>query len=84
MLAAAEIAQELGLPAKMRLVGYAFKGVEPEVMGYGPIPATEQALKRTGLSIGDIGVFEINEESPGWKEAVNALTMYCGDRMTVG
>jgi acetyl-CoA acyltransferase len=61
MLAAAEVAQELGLPARMRLVGYAFKGVEPEVMGYGPVPATEQALKRTGLTIDDIGLFEINE-----------------------
>ena len=61
LLAAAEVAEELGLPARMRLVGYAFKGVEPEVMGYGPIPATEQALQRTGLSIDDIGLFEINE-----------------------
>jgi acetyl-CoA acyltransferase len=61
LLAAAEVAEELGLPAKMRLVGYAFKGVEPEVMGYGPVPATQQALQRTGLTIDDIGLFEINE-----------------------
>jgi acetyl-CoA acyltransferase len=61
LLAAADVAQELGLPIKMRLVGFAFKGVEPEVMGYGPVPATEQVLKRTGLSIDDIGLFEINE-----------------------
>lgn len=61
LLAAAEVAEELGLPAKMRLVGYAFKGVEPEVMGYGPVPATQQALRRTGLTIDDIGLFEINE-----------------------
>jgi acetyl-CoA acyltransferase len=61
LLADAATAAELGLPARMRLVGYAFKGVEPEVMGYGPVPATEQALKRTGLSIDDIGLFEINE-----------------------
>ena len=45
----------------MRLVGYAFTGGEPEVMGYGPVPATERALARTGLSIDDIGLFEINE-----------------------
>ena len=45
----------------MRLVSYAFVGVEPEVMGYGPIPATEKALAKAGLSIGDIGLFEINE-----------------------
>ncbi|MFI7589219.1 thiolase family protein [Spongisporangium articulatum] len=61
ILAASEVAEELGLPAKMRMVGYAFKGVEPEIMGYGPVPATEQVLARTGLTIDDIGLFEINE-----------------------
>ncbi|MET4060985.1 acetyl-CoA acyltransferase [Arthrobacter sp. UYP6] len=61
LLASADAAQELGLPVRMRLVGYAFAGVEPEVMGYGPVPATEKALKQTGLSIEDIGLFEINE-----------------------
>jgi len=61
VLAAADVAEELGLPVKMRLVGYAFKGVDPAVMGYGPVPATEQVLQRTGLSIDDIGLFEINE-----------------------
>ena len=45
----------------MRLVAYAFAGVEPEVMGIGPIPATEKALAKAGLSIEDIGLFEINE-----------------------
>ena len=61
LLAAGEVAAELGLPARMRLVGYAFRGVEPEVMGYGPVPATEQVLERTGLTIDDIGLIEINE-----------------------
>ncbi|WP_342025142.1 thiolase family protein [Arthrobacter citreus] len=61
LLASADAAEELGLPVKMRLVGYAFAGVEPEVMGYGPVPATEKALKQSGLSIEDIGLFEINE-----------------------
>ena len=61
IVAAAETAEELGLPARMRLVGYAFAGVEPEVMGYGPVPATEKALQRAGLGIDDIGLFEINE-----------------------
>ena len=54
-------ADELGLPVKMRLVGYAFAGVEPEVMGVGPIPSTEKALTQAGLTIDDIGLFEINE-----------------------
>ncbi len=61
LLADEETARELGLPIGMRLVGYAFAGVEPEVMGVGPVPATEKALKRTGLTIDDIGLFEINE-----------------------
>ena len=45
----------------MRLVSFAFAGVDPELMGVGPIPATEKALAKAGLSIGDIGAFEINE-----------------------
>jgi acetyl-CoA acyltransferase len=61
ILASADVAEELGLPAKMRLVGYGFAGVEPSVMGIGPIPSTEKAFKSTGLSIGDIGLFELNE-----------------------
>jgi acetyl-CoA acyltransferase len=61
ILADEETALELGMPVGMRLVGYSFMGVEPEVMGVGPIPATEKLLKRTGLSISDIGLFEINE-----------------------
>jgi acetyl-CoA acyltransferase len=61
LLAAEEVADELGLTKKMRLVSYAFAGVAPEVMGIGPVPATEKALAKAGLSIGDIGLFEVNE-----------------------
>ena len=61
LLAAGEVAAELGLPAAMRMVGFAFAGVDPEVMGVGPVPATERALARTGLAIENIGLFEINE-----------------------
>ncbi|MDQ2588662.1 MULTISPECIES: thiolase family protein [Saccharothrix] len=61
ILAEEETARELGLPIGMRLVGYSFLGVEPDVMGIGPVPATEKALKRAGLTIEDIGLFEINE-----------------------
>ncbi|MFN8173120.1 MAG: thiolase family protein [Candidatus Nanopelagicales bacterium] len=61
ILAAEEVADELGLSKKMRLVGFAFAGVEPEVMGVGPVPSTEKALARTGLSIDDIDLFEVNE-----------------------
>ena len=61
LLADEETAKELGLPIKMRLVSYSFVGVDPEVMGAGPIPSTEKALKQAGLTIEDIGAFEINE-----------------------
>jgi acetyl-CoA acyltransferase len=61
LLAAEDVAVELGLNIGMRLVGYGFAGVEPEVMGVGPIPSTEKALASTGLSISDIGLFELNE-----------------------
>ena len=45
----------------MRRVGLACAGAEPEVMGLGPVPSTEKALKRAGLTIDDIGLFELNE-----------------------
>ncbi|HEY7719483.1 MAG TPA: thiolase family protein [Pedococcus sp.] len=61
VLASAEAAEELGLTVKMRLVDFAFVGVEPEVMGVGPVPAAEKALAKAGLSIEDIGLFELNE-----------------------
>jgi acetyl-CoA acyltransferase len=61
ILANETVADELGLTKKLRLVSFAFAGVEPEVMGYGPVPSTEKALKQAGLSIDDIGLFEINE-----------------------
>ncbi|WP_104523284.1 thiolase family protein [Blastococcus atacamensis] len=61
LLAAEDVAEELGLNIGMRLVGYGFAGVEPEVMGIGPVPSTEKAFARTGLTIDDIGLFELNE-----------------------
>ena len=61
VLASAGAAEELGLPVRMRLVSYSFAGVEPEVMGVGPVPATEKALAQAGLTMADIGLIEINE-----------------------
>jgi acetyl-CoA acyltransferase len=61
VIAAEEVAAELGLSAKMRLVDFSFAGVEPEVMGIGPVPATEKLLARQNLTTDDIGLFEINE-----------------------
>ncbi len=61
VIAAEEVAQELGLTPRMRLVDYQFAGVEPEVMGVGPVPATEKLLARNNLTMDDIGLIEVNE-----------------------
>jgi acetyl-CoA acyltransferase len=61
LLAGDQAVKQHGLKPRMRMVGFAFAGVEPEIMGIGPIPSTEKALKKAELSISDIGLFEINE-----------------------
>ena len=61
LLAGADAVAEFGLTPKMRLVSWAFTGVQPEIMGTGPIPSTEKALRKAGLGIDDIGLFELNE-----------------------
>jgi acetyl-CoA acyltransferase len=61
ILASEEKALELVLTIKAKMVTFAFAGVEPEIMGYGPVPSTLKALKQAGLKIEDIGAFEINE-----------------------
>jgi acetyl-CoA C-acetyltransferase len=54
-------AHELGLTPLARVVSTGVSGLSPEIMGYGPVEATKQALKRAGMSIGDIDLVEINE-----------------------
>ena len=54
-------AEQHGLTARMRLVGFAYAGVEPELMGLGPVPATTKVLERTGIGIDDVDLFELNE-----------------------
>jgi acetyl-CoA acyltransferase len=61
LLTSDDAAREHGLEPRMRLVAYAFVGVEPELMGLGPVPATRKALERAGLSLEEIGLFELNE-----------------------
>ena len=61
LLASEDKALELGLTIKAKMVTFAFAGVEPEIMGYGPVPSTIKALKQADLTIEDIGAFEINE-----------------------
>ncbi|MEL7177669.1 MAG: acetyl-CoA C-acyltransferase family protein [Pseudomonadota bacterium] len=61
VLATAEAAEKAGLTPKFRVLGYAHAGVRPEVMGIGPVPAVENLLARTGLSVSDFDVIESNE-----------------------
>jgi acetyl-CoA acyltransferase len=61
LLMSADKAAEIGSVPRMRLTGYAYSGVKPEIMGYGPVPATRKALGKTGLTMDDIGAIEINE-----------------------
>jgi acetyl-CoA acyltransferase len=60
-LAAEDTIAELGLEPKLRLVGFAYAGVEPHLMGYGPVPATRRVLEQAGIAIDDVDLFELNE-----------------------
>ncbi len=61
LLAAEDTAIELGLEPAMRLVAFAFAGVEPHLMGLGPVPATERVLAQAGITLDEVGLFELNE-----------------------
>ena len=61
LLASEQAAVELGLKPKLRLVGFAYAGVEPHLMGYGPVPATRRVLEQAGITIDDVDLFELNE-----------------------
>jgi acetyl-CoA acyltransferase len=61
LIASEEAARGFGLEPKMRLAGFAYSGVEPELMGLGPVPATRKVLEQTGVSLDDVGLFELNE-----------------------
>jgi acetyl-CoA C-acetyltransferase len=71
VLARAEAAEASGLTPRARVIGYAHAGVRPEVMGIGPIPAVENLMARTGLSITDFDVIESNEAFAAQALAVN-------------
>lgn len=61
LVMAAEKAQQLGLKPRARVLGMSVAGVDPSIMGYGPVPATEIMLKKAGLSVKDIEFWELNE-----------------------
>jgi acetyl-CoA acetyltransferase family protein len=60
-LAAEDAVAELGLQPKLRLVGYAYAGVPPHLMGIGPVPATRRVLEQAGIGLDDVDLFELNE-----------------------
>jgi acetyl-CoA acyltransferase len=60
-LAAEQTVGELGLEPKLRLVAYSYAGVEPHLMGIGPVPATKRVLEQAGISLDDVDLFELNE-----------------------
>lgn len=61
LIMSADKAKALGLKPRVKIRSMAVAGCDPSIMGYGPVPATEKALKRAGLSIQDIELFELNE-----------------------
>jgi acetyl-CoA C-acetyltransferase len=67
----AETAKARGIKPLARIVGYAAGGVDPSIMGAGPIPATEKALAKTGLSVGDLDLIEANEAFASQAISVN-------------
>ena len=71
VLSSADAGEKYGLKPKARVLGYGHAGVRPEVMGVGPIPAVQNLLKNTGLSISDFDVIESNEAFAAQAIAVN-------------
>ncbi|MBV8065415.1 MAG: thiolase family protein [Actinobacteria bacterium] len=61
LLASDAAVERLGLEPKLRLVGYAYTGVEPHLMGIGPVPATRRVLEQAGIALDDVDLFELNE-----------------------
>jgi acetyl-CoA acyltransferase len=61
LLVSGEAAEELALEPRLRLVAFAYAGVEPELMGLGPVPATEKVLAQAGIGLDDVDLFELNE-----------------------
>jgi len=61
LLTSERAAEEHSLEPELRLVSFAFAGVEPELMGMGPVPATKKVLEQAGLSIDQVDAFELNE-----------------------
>jgi acetyl-CoA C-acetyltransferase len=76
VVADARLAQRRGLPVLGLFRGFAVAGCEPEEMGIGPVFAVPKLLKRTGLTVEDIGLWELNE-------AFAVQVLYCADRLGI-
>ena len=61
VLMSAEAAERLGAPVRGRIVSYSYCGVDPKVMGIGPVPAVRKAMERAGRSLDEVDVIELNE-----------------------
>jgi acetyl-CoA C-acetyltransferase len=61
ILASEEMVKQLGLTPMARIAGFGAAGVDPSIMGIGPVPASQKALKNAGISVKDLGVAELNE-----------------------
>lgn len=83
ILADEEEAKSAGLPIRARIRAMASAGVDPTVMGLGPVPATQKALRRAGLSIGDVDAWELNEAFAAQSLAVMSQLDLDGDRVNV-
>jgi len=83
LLMSAERAKALGLKPKARIRATAIAGVRPEIMGWGPVPATHKALDRAGLKLPEIGLWEINEAFAAQVLACNTVLGIDEERLNV-
>jgi len=83
ILMSAERARDLGIAPLARVRAMAVSGVDPEVMGIGPIPATQKALKRAGLTMGDVDAVELNEAFASQSLVVQRELGIADDRLNI-
>ncbi len=83
LMMSAERARSLGMPAMAKIRASAVAGVRPEIMGWGPVPATHKALARAGLKSGDIELVEINEAFAAQVLACNTELKFDEQRLNV-
>jgi acetyl-CoA acyltransferase len=94
LVMAAEKARALGVEPIARIVAMAVAGVDPSIMGYGPVPSTQKALAKAGLTTADIDCVELNEafaaqalpvlKDLGWLEAMEAKVNLHGGAIALG